>query len=168
MHSHLQGLKVAMLVANGFSEASYVEARRVWRESGAQLSLVSANQGLVNSWRDGEWGLNYPTDFYLPTALAADFDVLLVFGGRGSIDNLMMTAHTKRFLNGFMNVGKPVMLIDEAFELLSFAGHTIPSVEGVRVDGNLMTAMKAQETLVEIMQQGYDFVGSLMTVSQAA
>ena len=171
MHNSLHNLKVAVLVGNGFDEASYMEMRRVWKDCGASVSLVSANPGLVNSWRDDDWGLNYPADFHLSSALAADFDILLVLGGRPGIDKLMTTAHTKRFLSGFIGASKPVVMMDEALDLLDFAavdGYSVAKEAGSEVDGMLFTAVSSDETLADIMQAGQDFVISHMSVAEAA
>lgn len=172
MQNHLQGLKVAVLVGNGFEEASYMEMHRVWKGSGARLSLVSVNQGLVNSWRGTDWGLNYPADFHLSSALAADFDVLLVLSGRRGIDKLMTTAHTKRFVNGFVNSGKPVVMHNEAVELLAFAGcdvaHHASAEEPMIVDGMVFTAIATGDTLAAVMQESFAFVDGSLSVKAAA
>jgi protease I len=172
MQSHLHGLKVAILVGNGFDEASYMEMQRVWKGSGVRMSLVSANPGLVNSWRGEDWGLNYPIDFHLASAFAADFDVLFVPGGRRGIDKLMTTAHTKRFINGFLNAGKPVAMYNEALELLAFAGcegrQAASADEAMFTDGMLFTALAAEEILASAMQEGYAFVSSALSMKVAA
>lgn len=118
MHKPLLGQRIAVLVANGFNETDMTQAQRALQDSGADIRIVSMDQGLVNSWRDGSWGLNFVADAFLNKALAVDFDMLIVPGGQRSMDKLKQTAHTRRFVGGFVNAGKPVVAFDEANDLL--------------------------------------------------
>ncbi|MCD8570795.1 MAG: DJ-1/PfpI family protein [Alphaproteobacteria bacterium] len=89
------------------------------------------DHGLVNSWTGTAWGHHFAADCVLSTALAADFSMLLIPGGRRSVEKLKLTAHTQRFINGFLNAGKPLALMGDAVELL-FANET---ARGRRVCG---------------------------------
>jgi protease I len=121
MTKPLLGEKIAVLVANGFSEKDLTLTQKALMGSGAVLKIVSMDQGLVNSWNEQGWGLNFAVDQQLSEALAADYDVLIVPGGQRSNEKLKMTAHTRRFVGGFMNAGKPVVLFEDAVDLLAFA-----------------------------------------------
>ncbi len=125
MDKSLQGCKVAILVANGFEEATYVAVQKALQGVCASLTLLSSGQSLVNGWRDGGWSLNFPADAMLSSALAADFDVLVVPGGSRAVVQLQKTEHTKRFVNGFITMMKPMLLVNEALELMTFAGHPL-------------------------------------------
>ncbi|MGH1398853.1 MAG: DJ-1/PfpI family protein [Alphaproteobacteria bacterium] len=138
------GQKIAILVANGFSESDLIETQKKIQALGGTPRVVSMDQGLVNSWNGSGWGLNFAADQALNSALAADFDGLVVPGGVKSAEKLKLTAHTRRFLNGFLATGKAVFVLNDAIELLSFTetldGRKIAD-EGVVVDGNLMTCV---------------------------
>ena len=101
LSNSLQGAKIAILVANGFNEQDLTSAQRILQGYGAYLRVISMDNGLVNSWNGTGWGLNFAADKMLNEALAADFSMLMVPGGRRSVDKLKLTAHTRRFINGF-------------------------------------------------------------------
>ncbi|MEZ5813737.1 MAG: DJ-1/PfpI family protein [Alphaproteobacteria bacterium] len=128
MKKPLLGRKVAVLVANGFSEKDLTLTQKALVSAGAALRIISMDQGLVNSWNDDDgdggqegWGLNFAADQVLNRALAADYDMLIVPGGRRSVEKLELTAHTRRFIGGFVDSGKPVAIYNDALALLMFA-----------------------------------------------
>ncbi len=120
MEKPLLGQKIAFLVANGFYEDDMVQSQRALQALGANIRVISMDRGLVNSWNGEGWGLHFAADNALNTALAADYDMLVVPGGRRSIDKLKLTAHTGRFMGGFLGAGKPVAIFGSALELLVF------------------------------------------------
>lgn len=117
----LTGQKIAILLANGFEERDLTEAQRALMDLGATTKIVSSEQGLANSWANTNWGHYFAVDAALASALAADFSMLVVPGGQRSVDKLKLTAHTRRFVTGFMLAQKPVALFAEAAQLLVFA-----------------------------------------------
>lgn len=121
MEKSLTGKTVAMLVANGFEEVDMTEPQRALLEAGCQIRLVSPEQGLVNGWHGDAWGHYFPIDQILSSALAADFDALLVPGGSRGIAKLAQSPHTVRFLRGFVDGSKPMALIGDAISLLGVA-----------------------------------------------
>ena len=133
MKKPLLGEKIAVLVANGFSEKDLTFTQKTLLNAGGNLRMVGMDQGLINSWNDLGWGLNFAADQVLAEALAADYDMLIVPGGQRSIDKLKLTAHTRRFVGGFVSMGKPVAFFEEAVDLLMFAerakDHTITGPE---------------------------------------
>ncbi len=131
MNKALLGEKIAVLIANGFNEHDLTESQKALQKLGANVRIVSMDHGLVNSWNGEAWGLHYAADNSLNTALAADFSILVIPGGQRSIEKLKLTAHTKRFIGGFMNARKPVVAFDEALELLMFC----EKVQGRTVTG---------------------------------
>lgn len=121
MQKPLLGKKIAVLVANGFSEKDFTTVQKKILPLGADMRIVSMDNGLITSWNGEGWGLNFASDNVLSEALAADYSMLLVPGGRRSVEKLKLTAHTRRFVNGFLNMNKSVVLFEEAVELLAFA-----------------------------------------------
>ena len=118
MNAMLTGKAVAILVANGFEEIDMTEPQRAFLGAGATIKLVSPEQGLVNGWHGRAWGHYFPVDIPLSSALAADFDALVVPGGERGVAKLRGNAHVQRFLRGFLDGGKPVALIGAAPLLL--------------------------------------------------
>lgn len=111
--------KIAILVANGFNEAEMTTTQKMLQKEGAYTRLISMDSGLVNSWTGMAWGHHFAADSILASALAADFSMLLIPGGRRAVEKLKLTAHTQRFINAFLNTGKPLALMGDAVELLS-------------------------------------------------
>jgi putative intracellular protease/amidase len=165
MEQPLAGKTVAILVANGFEEVDMTEPQRALLAAGTVPKLISPEQGLVNGWHGKAWGHYFPIDSSLSTALAADFDALLIPGGERGVEKLAGNPHTKRFIRGFMDGGKPVAAIGHAPILLigaerangrmlacstpvrvalEAAGARI-SEEPIAVDGNLITARSDAE-----------------------
>ncbi len=116
----MAGKKVAILVANGFTEQDLTEAQRALIEAGATTRMISPDNGLVNGWSGAAWGHHYAVDATLSTALGADYDALVIPGGQRSLDKLKLTAHTKRFISSFLNAQKPVATFGDALHLIVF------------------------------------------------
>lgn len=121
MKKPLLGEKIAVLVANGFAEQDLTQAQKILRTAGADIRIVSMDNGLVTSWADTGWGLNFAADSVLSEALAVDYTMLLVPGGQRSVEKLKLTAHTRRFINGFLNAKKPTVMFEDAVDLLVFS-----------------------------------------------
>jgi protease I len=132
----LSGTKIAVLIANGFDETNFISVQKSLIEMGATVRLVSSNQGLVNGWDGAGWGHNYAVDEQLNTALGADYDALVVPGGRRSTEKLKLTAHTRRFIGSFMASRKPVAVMGDGVTLMALteqlAGHEVTGPEDCR------------------------------------
>jgi protease I len=122
MSKPLSGVKIAILAANGFNQQNLTDTQKSTTAAGAALKIICPDQGLVNGWEGQGWGHHFAVDQVLSTALGADFDMLAVLGGSRSIEKLKTTAHTKRVINSFMTSGKPVVMFEDAVDLLAFAG----------------------------------------------
>jgi protease I len=138
MNKPLSGIKIATLVSNGFCEKDFTETQRSLTAEGALVKVVSLDQGLVNSWQGNGWGHHFAVDISLSSALAADYSMLVIPGGRRSIDKLKLTAHTRRFIGGFMAAAKPVAVCGSALELMIFAdqvgGRTVTGPDSLKDD----------------------------------
>lgn len=121
MSKSLSGMKIAILVSNGFNQQDMTETQKVMNSLGVSLKLISPDQGLVNGWEGTGWGHHFAVDQQLSTALGADFDVLVVPGGQRSLDKLKTTAHTRRFVSSFVTAQKPVVMFNDAIDLLGYA-----------------------------------------------
>jgi protease I len=131
MQKSLSSLKVAILLANGFNETEMTNFQRGMLEAGANPRIVSVENGLANGWQGTSWGHYFAVDCPLSDALAADFDVLVIPGGQRSLDKLKLSAHTRRFIGGFMAAQKPMAVIGDAIQLLVSTGQ----IKGVMVTG---------------------------------
>ncbi len=188
MKKPLLGVKVAMLVANGFSEQDMTAAQKALIEAGANVRIVSPENGLVNSWDGQGWGHHFAVDAPLSTALSADYAIMVVPGGQRSVDKLNLTGHTKRFVSSFMNANKPAVIMDDALHLLvltdTIKGRTVTGpqkmgdvivqaggmweTDGYHIDGNLITGEVNDETRKDFVAKMVDHFISHSTAEEAA
>ena len=147
MTETLAGKTVALLVANGFEEIEMTEPQKALLAAGATVKLVSSETALVNGWHGAAWGHYFPVDGALSTQMAADFDALLVPGGHRSIIALAKSAHTNRFLKGFLDGDKPVVLVGDAASLL--AGADRAAGRNVVAEGEAAEALGAAGAIVD-------------------
>jgi protease I len=107
----LNGLKVAILVTDGFEQVEMTEPRKALDDAGAITSLISPKDGRVRAWKFTEWGEDYPVDLPLDRAQPQDFDALLLPGGVINPDKLRMQPKAVEFVKAFFDADKPVAAI---------------------------------------------------------
>jgi protease I len=104
----LDGMKVAILAAEGFEQAELLEPRKALDEAGAQTRVVSPAQGEVQGWKHFDKGEKVRVDVPLDQAHAEDFDALLLPGGVANPDQLRTLPKAVEFVRDFFEAGKPV------------------------------------------------------------
>lgn len=155
MSTTLSQRKIALLAGNGFNENEMTAMQRALQAAGAKACTIGMGGTLLQGWGENGWGHHFAADTLLNEALAVDYDIVIVPGGARNIENLKATAHTKRFLRGFMDAGKQVVLFDEAVALVAFAElaegrHLADEENDFVVDDNLITLKDADaEAAVE-------------------
>lgn len=147
----LIGKTIAILVANGFEELEMTEPQRALLKLGANLKVISPEQGLVNGWHGVAWGHYFPTDKHVGDVLAADFDLLVLPGGERSVTKLAANPHTRRIVGSFMDAGKGVAAIGGGVQLLAAAerakGRTVSAPESLHAVLTAAGAKLAEETV---------------------
>ncbi len=118
----LDGLRVAVLVADGFEEAELVEPVRALRAAGARVEIVAPYGGEVQGMRQEDKAGRVAVDRPLPAARADAYDALLLPGGALSADSLRMRAEVQAFVRDVHQAGKPIAAICHAPWLLISAG----------------------------------------------
>lgn len=165
MADSVQGIKVAILVTDGFEQVELTEPRKALDQAGAKTSIVSPKEGKVRGWKFTEWGDELPVDVGLDKARPGDFDALLLPGGVISPDKLRMIPKAVEFVKAFFDARKPVAAICHGpwnvIEAGAARGRKIaswPSLktdlrnagaewkdEEVVVDGNLISSRKPDD-----------------------
>ncbi|AEP09286.1 DJ-1/PfpI family protein [Micavibrio aeruginosavorus] len=189
MSKMLSGQNVAILTANGFNQHDLIEAQKALLAAGAKVKIISPDQGLISGWDGQGWGHNFPVDQALATALGADYDMLVIPGGSRALDKLQTTAHTRRFINNFMTMAKPVALFGDAASILVFAeqanGRVVAVADSAKdvlvaagatvvddvmaMDGNLMSSPVVDgEQRQSLIAQMLDFFAGNAKLAQAA
>jgi protease I len=138
MDRKLNGKRVAMLVAQGFEEVELTEPRRALREAGAEVDLVSPEEGKVKAWAKTDWGKEYDVEVPLAQARPDDYDALVLPGGVMNPDHLRMNPAAVSFARAFFQASKPVAAICHGPWLLVDAevlkGRTVTSYPSLHRD----------------------------------
>jgi protease I len=108
---NIKGLKVAILIEDGFEQVEMVKPRAALDDAGAETSVVSPRPQRVRAWNLVEWGQEFPVDIQLDNADPHDFDALLLPGGVMNPDKLRMEPRAVAFAKSFFDSGKPVAVI---------------------------------------------------------
>ena len=111
MAESLKGLKVAILVSDGFEQVELTEPRTALDEAGANTQIVSPKNGHVRAWKFNDWGTELPVDVKLDDAEPKHFDALLLPGGVINPDTLRIEPKAVAFVKAFFDAGKPVAAI---------------------------------------------------------
>jgi deglycase len=107
----LNGLRVAILVTDGFEQIELLEPRQALDEAGAETQIVSPKRDRVRGWNFTDWGDEIEVDVNLAEARPEDFDALLLPGGVMNPDTLRMQPAAVEFVRAFFDSGKPVAVI---------------------------------------------------------
>ncbi|HET9984735.1 MAG TPA: type 1 glutamine amidotransferase domain-containing protein [Longimicrobiales bacterium] len=138
MARDLSGMRIAILVAQGFEQVEMTEPRRALDEAGAQTVLVSPEESRVRGWKFHDWGDEFAVDLPLERARAEDFDAYLQPGGVMSPDTLRMDERAVKFVRDFFEQRKPVAAICHGPWMLVEAdqvrGRTVTSWPSLRTD----------------------------------
>jgi protease I len=65
---NLKGLKVAILVTDGFEQVELLEPRKALDQAGAETRVVSSKDQRVKGWKFTDWGEVIPVDVPLDVA----------------------------------------------------------------------------------------------------
>jgi len=143
--SNLSGKTIAIMVASGFDEDTFIAIQRAMMGANAKLRVISRDAGLTNAWNGTGWGMSYPVDSTLSTTLAVDYDALIVPSGERHIATLSTEAHAKRLMRAFTREDMPVLILDEATAMLDLVDVAVSAggADGdVAVDGRLSVGNK--------------------------
>ena len=136
--AELDGMKVAILVAEGFEQVELLEPRKALEEAGADTFVVSPAKDEVQGWKHFEKGEKVQVDVPLDKAEASAFDALLLPGGVANPDQLRTQPQAVQFVHEFFESGKPVAVICHGSWTLIEAGvvrgRTITSWPSLRAD----------------------------------
>ena len=134
----LEGIRIAILVAEGFEQSEMVEPRRALHEAGAQTAIVSPSEGEVQGWKHFDKADRFAVDVPLGEAKADEFDALVLPGGVANPDQLRMQPRAVQFVKDFVDSGKPVGVICHGpwtlIEANVLKGRTITSWPSLKTD----------------------------------
>lgn len=156
----LQGIRIAILVSDGYEELELLEPKQTLERSGATMFVVAPARDRVKGIDRGKRKQSVPVDVPLESAKPEDFHALLLPGGSENAEHLISNPEAMKFVGNFLRRHKLVAAIGEGIEILGRSGvlrgrmvaandslqaelteaAAIAVDEGVVCDGNLITA----------------------------
>ena len=134
----LDGLKIAIVIADGFAQAQMTEPRNALHAAGAETRLVSPAIGRVRGWKHHDPADAFEVDIPLAHATPLEFDALLLPGGVVNLDSLRMKEQAVAFVRAFIKAAKPVAAICHGpwmlIEADAVGGRTVTSWPSLRTD----------------------------------
>jgi protease I len=138
MAQDLKGLKIAILVAEGFEQVELTEPKKALEGAGAQTRIVSPARGQVQGWNHFEKGDMFSVGTPLVEVNSSDFDALLLPGGVANPDQLRIIPKAVEFVREFFDAGKPMAAICHApwtlIEAGVVRGRTVASWPSLKTD----------------------------------
>lgn len=136
--AQMKDLKVAILTEHGVEQVELTSPREALLEAGAEVHVVSPQDGEVKAWDKDDWGIRVKVDKTLGEAKAEDYDAIMLPGGVMNPDDLRQNAEAIRFIRHFLETGKPVAAICHAPQSLietgMLNGRTLTSYPSIRTD----------------------------------
>lgn len=134
----LDGIRVAILAADGVEDAELRGPRKALEEAGAQTTLFAPKEVSVQSFNHHDKADTFKVDRTLAQADATQFDALLLPGGALNADTMRVQPRAQEFVREMDRQGKPVAVICHAPWLLISAGcvrgRTITSYHTIQDD----------------------------------
>lgn len=130
--------KVLILATNGFEQDELLVPQRKLKEAGAQVDVVSPEQGKIRGWKLKDWGESVAVDKSLDDAKADDYDAIVLPGGQINPDLLRVNPQALKLIRSFLDSGKIVAAICHApwllVELDAVRGREVTSYHSIKTD----------------------------------
>lgn len=118
----LQGMRVAILVSDGFLETELLEPKRALEYAGAATFVVSSSQDRVKGRTQQNGEKQVAVDIPLHSAKPEDFHALLLPGVAVNNDSRLTLTEAVGFAKHFLQTGKPVAAIGNGARTLLLSG----------------------------------------------
>jgi protease I len=134
----LQGVRVAILAADGFEQVEVTIPRRALRSAGADVRIISLRPGRIRGvnlmWR----GRKVAVDDTVFGARPEDYGALYLPGGFINPDLLRQSERVREFVRRFSELGRPIATMCHGPEVLISSGlardRTLTSWPGIADD----------------------------------
>jgi len=153
--AELTGKKVAILATDMFEQVEMVEPRKAVEQAGADVELVSLEEGEIQGFNHYDRADTFEVDRAVSDVSADDYDALLLPGGVGNPDTLRSDEDAVRFVRSFFEQGKPVAAICHAPWML---------VEADVVKGRKLTSFWSIKT--DVRNAGGNWVDEKVVVDE--
>ncbi len=118
----LNGMRVAILVADDFEQSELTEPKRALEQAGATTKIVSPHGGEIQGMQHDVKKDKFPVDLTLDQARPDDFDAVLLPGGALNADFLRVVPKAQEFVRTIDGRGQPIAVICHGPWLLVSAG----------------------------------------------
>ncbi len=118
----LEGLRVAVLAADGFEQVELTSPVEDLEDRGAEVDIVSIHQGRIRGVNGMYPGKKVKVSYTLDEIGVEDYDALLLPGGFINPDALRQNERVLDFVSAFNAQGKPIAAICHAPWVLISAG----------------------------------------------
>lgn len=134
----LEGVRIAVLAADGFEQVELTRPVKALRKAGAEVDIVSLHSGSIRGMNHMAPGRKVGVDHTVLTADPADYDGLHIPGGLINPDSLRQSEMTLDFVRAFEAAGRPIATICHGPWVLISAGlaegRRLASWRGMRDD----------------------------------
>ena len=131
MAENLKGMRVAILVADGFEQVELTEPRAALEKAGATTVVVSMKSGEVQGFKHTDKADKVKVDKTFDQIDPEDYDAVLLPGGVVNADALRVVPKAQQFVKAMDRARKPIAVICHGGWLL---------VSAALVDGRRMTS----------------------------
>jgi protease I len=111
MAEKLDGKRIAFLFTEGVEQVELTEPLKAVRDAGAEVDLISLEQGEVQMFNHLDKGDTIDADRAVADADASDYDGLVVPGGVANPDQLRTDEDAVQFVRAFVEQDKPTGII---------------------------------------------------------
>src|SRR3954470_10506480 len=122
MADSLSGKKVAIVATDYFEESELFSPLEALKEAGAQVEVISPEEGEIKGLKHTDPGKSVKVDKTLDEAKPEDYDGLVIPGGAVNADQLRMEKSAQEFIKKMMADSKPTAVICHGPWLLASAG----------------------------------------------
>jgi protease I len=130
--------KIAILATHGYERSELRQPLEELRAKGAEVHVISPEEGEIRSWDEKDWGDSVPVDRPLAGASPAVYDALILPGGQINPDVLRADEKAVDFVQAFVDTGKTVAAICHGPWLLVEAdavrGRKVTSYASIKTD----------------------------------
>jgi protease I len=107
----VSGMKIAFLATDGVEQVELTKPYEALKKEGAQVTLVSPEDGQIQAMNHDEKGDKIKVDRKLDSARPEEFDALVLPGGVANPDYMRVNPQAVAFVKHFVDQKKPIAAI---------------------------------------------------------
>lgn len=107
----LEGMRIAILVTDGFEQVEMTEPKKALEDAGAEVLIVSPKLHTIQGYHHDKEGDRFDVDISIKNAHQKNFSALLLPGGVKNPDQLRLVPEAIQFIKEFGDHNKPIAAI---------------------------------------------------------